>query len=167
MFLIYFSWAELSHKENSSPLQPVPASSFPAATNEMTSQRKSLGISCSLWAPGTEHVQTPHLFLLAGLELWNSPSPSPNPACNAACSSAERFHPFSSQLVVLIQLLLFSLSLTLGYPCYSSPTSVMCSCSWICNLPFASATKLLLRNSDTGGMQPILWFLNIKAETSF
>lgn len=93
MFLIYFSWAELSHKENSSPLQPVAVSSFPAATNEVTSQRKSLGINCSLWTPGREHIQTPQLILLVALELWNSLFPSPNPACNAALSSAERFHP--------------------------------------------------------------------------
>lgn len=71
MFLIYFSWAELSHKENSSHLQPVLVSSFPAATNEVNSQRKSLGISYSLWTTRFEE-STFKLLNSFSLLVWSS-----------------------------------------------------------------------------------------------
>lgn len=91
---------------------------------------------------------TPQVILLVHLQRWNSLFSSINPACSAACNSVNIFHSVSSQMMVLMQLLLFYLNRRLCSPCYSSPTSVMRSLSLICNMPFVSATKLLLSKSN-------------------
>ena len=125
------------------------------ATNEMTSLGSRLQFShCWPWHRMAGACFGPHIALLVTLQLSSSLFP-------ALFLLSLQFCWHISLPLILddgshTACALYP-NLRLWHPCYSSPTSVVCTLSLICNMPFLSAAELPLRKNYIWGSSQFLF----------